>query len=126
MPRLALLVAVLLFLCPVGCKVTDKAIDTAKTAAAGNDRYTTLAAKALAGEASMATDGVAAISRQDLAETPQSVKVLLSRLLESLATNRFAWHSVLFQLDEGQDPATLGLEPVELPGDANDDLLEDD
>jgi hypothetical protein len=123
-----LLLAFVLVLGSAGCTVTDKAIDTAKTAAAGNDRYTTLTIKALKGESDLAEDGIAPVSAEDLIKTPAAVRGLIERLLEALHTNRFAWHSELFQLGQGPDPDGMGLVPVALPKKPDDDsdLLEDD
>lgn len=112
-----------LVLALAGCRVTDKAINTAQAAAASNDRYTTLTLKAFAGESSLAIDGIAPVSSTDLAETPAPVQGLISRLLEALHANRFASHGILFQLNEGPDPKTLKLTPVQLP---EDDLFKDD
>lgn len=109
---------VLALLCALlgGCTaVPDKALDTAKTAAAGNDRYTALVTAALAGKTDLKKDGIAPVPQADLDKTPLSVRILLQRLLEALHTNRFAWHSALYQVDEGKDPQTLDLKPVELP-----------
>ena len=108
-----------------GCAVPDAARTTAETAAAGNDRYTTLASMAFDGSATIAEHGIAPVSSEDLAATPEPVQVLLDRLLNSLHVNRLAWHSLLFQLDLGPDPETLGLTPLALPAGETDDLLED-
>jgi hypothetical protein len=124
--RLPTLTALALALCLFsGCAVTDAAIRTAEVGAAGNDRYAELATKALAGEANMATDGLMPVSPEDLSATPDSVKVLVSKLLGGLHANRVAFHSITFQLNAGPDPETLGLKPVAIPSLSDDDLLED-
>ena len=66
-----------------GCSsmVTNEAIDTAKTTAAGCDRYTTLTIKALKGEATLESDGIASVSKEQLAKTPAPVRGLILRLL---------------------------------------------
>lgn len=120
MNRFALLVVFLLAGCQLA--VPDKALETARTAAVGNDRYTALASKALDGSISAGL-GLEAISKADLEASPSSVKRLLQALLESLHTNRFAWHSVVFQFGEGADPANMGLEQLLLPASESDELL---
>lgn len=117
MNRLALLVALSLTI--AGCCVTDAAIDTASTAAAGNDRYTDLAQQAFACTIDPSM-GLAPVTTQEFMQSPQSVQVLVKRLLQSLHVNRVAWHSILFQLNEGPDPSTMNLQPVAPPA---DDLL---
>jgi hypothetical protein len=107
-----------------GC-VTDTAI-TAEVAAAGNDRYTQLATEVLDG--SVDAKNGPPITKEEVEKTPASVRKFVNRLLVALHVNRFAWHSVLFQLNKGPDPETLGLEPVKLPDvkDENDKLIEDE
>lgn len=119
---------ILVFLLAVapGCRVTDAAIATIETQAAGNDRYTVLAQKALDGKSDLATDGVEPLGKNDLDKTPAPVLGLLQRLLESLHVNRKAAHSALFQLNEGPDPAGLDLQPIQLPKSEDDKLLQDD
>ncbi len=109
------------------CASTDLAINTAQTQAAGNDRYTTLAAGALANDADP-TSGLESVSPADLANTPDSVRLLLSKLLDAIQANRLAAHSVVFQLGAGPDPAGLDLTPVTLPevADPNNDSLLDE
>jgi len=104
-PLLALACVALL-----GCRVTDEAIATAQVAAAGNDRYTALVQEVLAGTAK--DKNGPPVTPEDLKNTPGSVRVLLGRLLGTLHVNRYAWHSVLFQLNEGPDPELMGLKPV--------------
>jgi hypothetical protein len=121
------LLALTLAACLLGCStVKDAAINTAEVAAAGNDRYTELATQVLDG--SVDQKNGPAVTKEDLEKTPASVRTFLNRLLTALHVNRFAWHSVLFQLDKGPDPETLGFKPVKLPEpeDENDELLEDD
>lgn len=108
MKRLPLLFVCLLLL--VGCRVTDEAINTAKVAAAGNDRYTAIVVQILDGTVD-AKNGPR-VTQEDLRNTPGSVRILLNKLLGAMHVNRFAWHSVLFQLDEGADPETMNLAPV--------------
>jgi hypothetical protein len=124
MNRLALLLTLPLALAFAGCRVTDAAIDTAKTAAAGNDRYTDLASQAFAGTVDPSL-GISPVTSEEFLGSPKSVQVLVQRLLESMHVNRVAWHSVVFQLDEGPDPATMNLQPVSAPA-ASDDLLDGD
>lgn len=83
---------------------TQEAINTAEIAAAGNDRYHTLV-----------QDGLDTLPPGDLERTPERVRELLQRTLNSLYVNRVAWHSVLFMLDAGDDPAKLDLAPIKLP-----------
>jgi len=126
MTRAIVLILSLLLSGTLGCAtVPDKALDTARTTAAGNDRYTALVIKALAGKTSLEKDGIASVSTDDLKKTPKPVLGLVKRLLEALHTNRFAWHSALFQVDKGPDPETLELKPVKLP-DESDGLLENE
>lgn len=101
-----------------GCCVTQAAIDTAKTAAAGSDRYTTLTSQVLDGSASVENGPV--VTKEDLQATPESVRVLLGRLLMALHTTRYALHSVLFQANAGDDPAGMNLQPITLPELASD------
>jgi hypothetical protein len=128
--RLALLSLFAAVLLLGGCctAVPQKALDTAVTAAAGNDRYTELTTPALQGKTDLKKDGIAPVSEDDLKKTPASVRGLVRRLLEALHTNRHAWHSALFQIDKGPDPQKLNLKPVELPAikkDPNKGLLGD-
>lgn len=105
-----------------GCAcVTDRAIKTAEVAAAGSDRLTDLVHKALEEKADLQRDKIASVSPQDLASSPASVQVLLQKLLNAVHAHRYAWHSVLFQLDEGVDPAKLDLEAIRLPS-VNEEL----
>ena len=92
-----------LLLASVGCAATEAAIKTAESMAVGGERY------------------------YDLAKTPASVRGMLGLLLESLHANRVGANSILFQLDDGPDPATLDLKPVAMPAvkDENADLLGD-
>ena len=105
-----------------GCVSTD-AVNTAKVAAAGNDRYYTLSTQTLDG--SVKEENGPAITKAELAKTPPSVKKFLGKLLGALHVNRHAFHSILFQLDEGSDPKDMGLSPAALPADENDDLAGD-
>lgn len=125
--RFVLLALVTLSLSACCASLPEKAIDTVKSQAAGNDRYTELVTLALAGEADFEEHGIASVSHDDVASTPAPVRVLIQRLLDALHTNRFAAHSALFQLDLGSDPAGL-FEPIEFPGppDESDGLLEDE
>lgn len=111
-----------------GCAATvDVATETAKTQAAGNDRYHQLASEALAGTVDPTT-GLLPVSKEDLAQAPASVRRLVEALLGSLHANRVAAHSVVFQLGAGPDPRTLNLDLITLPrleDSANDGLLED-
>lgn len=109
---LAVLLAALVI---TGCStaVPDKAVETVEAVAAGNDRYAALATQALAGTADPGS-GVAPITSAHLSATPAPVRLLLKRLLESLHVNRFAAHSVLYQLDRGPDPKGT-IKPVQLP-----------
>ena len=118
--------ALLLVLLFSGCAVTSEAIETAQTQAAGNDRYTTLVVAALANGTDLERDGIAPVSTDELVKTPVAVRGLIGRLLEALHANRFAAHSLVFQLDAGPDPEGLGLRAVELPAvpDEDDDVLE--
>jgi hypothetical protein len=109
---------ILVFLCSLffsGCSVTHKAVATADVAAAGNDRYHTLVQKAFDGTADMDEDGLLPIKADEWKAAPKSVRVLVDRLLNGLNTNRFAFYSIKFQLGEGADPDTLGLEPISPP-----------
>lgn len=114
---------VVLVLALSGCCVADKALETAEAAAAGSERYTLLASQALAGTIG-ANMGLEPVSPEDLKKAPPNVRLLISRLFEALHSNRFAWHSLLFQLNKGPDPATLKLEVIELR-DRDGILLED-
>lgn len=109
-----------------GCCVKQAAVDTGQATAAGNDRYTQLVTLSLTGQSNLMRDGIAPVSTNDLKSTPRSVRGLVTRLLQALHTNRVSSHSILFQLNEGPDPDTMGLEPVKLPTfkDENDGLLE--
>ena len=109
-----------------GCCASEAALNTAQVAAAGNDRYTDLSVQILDGSVDD-TNGPA-VNEEDWAETPASVREFMRKLLDALHTNRFAWHSILFNLDVGPDPNTLALEPVALPAttDEDDDLLEEE
>jgi hypothetical protein len=108
-----------LFLCTLllsGCaSLPQKAAETAEVGAAGNERYLVLTQKAFSGDAVFEKDGLEPITSDEWKATPNSVRVLVSRLLNGLGTNRFAFYSIAFQLDEGPDPETLGLRPVEVP-----------
>ena len=123
MTRAVMHVLVLALVLCSGCAVTDKAAGTAQVAAAGNDRYLMLAGQALDGSVDPEM-GLLPISPDQLAATPKPVRLLVERLLDAVNTNRHAFYSISFQLNKGPDPDTLGLTPVELPGE-NDDLLED-
>lgn len=115
MNRLALaLVLVVVLVSSAGCRVTDAAIATEKAVADGNDRYHDLAQQAFDG--TIGPDlGLAPVTTAEFLASPRSMQILVHRLLDSLHANRFAAHSVLFQLDEGPDPATLNLQPVQAP-----------
>jgi len=93
-----------------GCRVTDEAIATAQVAATGNDRYTALVLEVLYGQPDAKNSP--RVTPEDLKNTPGSVRILLNRLLGTLHVNRYAWHSVLFQLNEGPDPELMSLTPV--------------
>lgn len=112
--RLSVLVLLVAFFLS-GCAVTDEAIKTATVAAAGNDRYTVIVAKAFDGTATTRADGVAPITSKHLADTPPQVRLLIRRLLDALHVNRVVSHSLKFQLDAGPDPKGLRLRPVALP-----------
>lgn len=114
------LLFLVLVLALAGCKVTQEAIETLSAQASGNDRFSALAEEALSGKAD-GRNGVAAISTSDLDQTPHSVRLLLQRLLDSVAANQFASRSVLFQLNEGPDPVTLEIVPVKIQDPYNPD-----
>jgi hypothetical protein len=98
-----------------GCALTQQAVNTAEVGAAGNERYHVLVQKAFDGKAVLKDDGIAPITADEWKSTPKSVRVLVDRLLNGLSTNRFAFYSITFQLDEGPDPETLELKPVKIP-----------
>jgi len=127
--RLTLPVLLALVILLAGCSCAkDAAMNTAEVAAAGNDRYYTLATAILDG--SVDAENGPAVTEADLTATPASVREFVVKLLTALHVNRVAWHSMLFQLDLGPDPDSLELLPVvlpeqEKPTDENDELLED-
>lgn len=120
--RTMLLIALTAFTSGCWSVATEAVIDTTAVGVASSERYHELASKVVAGENA---GGVAGITSADLAATPPRVKTLTQKLLNALHANRFSWHSIQFQLDEGPDPKHLNLKPIQLPGDENDELLED-
>lgn len=117
MARYALLILALLV---TGCVALDAAVNTSKAGAAGNDRLLQLTNEALDGTVDFSA-GLAPITSEDVAETPDSVALLVSSLLKALHANRFAFHSIVFQLDAGPDPNELSLVPATWPASMEND-----